>query len=107
MPSDEKKEGLFRRLLHVFYDKKDGARYSFSKIGKMRVHNISDPKVMRPLFRDMENFGGIVFVRKTFNKLIGNALIMDEGDSWAAMHKIMQPYFLPGAMEKTIVEGVY
>jgi cytochrome P450 len=102
MPPEQTKQGLFSRLLHVFYDKKESKRYSFSKIGKMRVHNITDPSIMRPLFRDTDNFGGIVFVRRTFNKLIGNALIMDEGESWAAMHKIMQPYFLPGAMEKTI-----
>jgi cytochrome P450 len=97
-----KKEGLFRRALHVFYDKKEANRYSYSKLGKMRVHNITDPKIMRPIFRDMDTFGGIVFVRRTFNKLIGNALIMDEGESWDQMHKIMAPRFSPGAMEKSI-----
>ena len=102
MASDEKKEGIFRRILHAFYDKKEGPHYAYSKTGKMRVHNITEPKTMRAIFRDMDHFSGIQFVRKTFQKLIGSGLIMDEGESWEAMHKILMPSFTPIAMEKNI-----
>ncbi|TAL31157.1 MAG: cytochrome P450 [Alphaproteobacteria bacterium] len=102
MASDQKKEGLFKRLLHVFYDKKESERYSFSKIGKMRIHDVTDAKTMRAIYRDMDHFSGVEFVRKTFKKLIGSGLIMDEGESWEAMHKILMPSFTPTAVEKNI-----
>lgn len=102
MASDQKKDGFFKRILHAFYDKKEGERYSFSKIGKMRIHNVTDAKTMRTIYRDMDHFSGIEFVRKTFKKLIGSGLIMDEGESWEAMHKILMPSFTPTAVEKNI-----
>jgi cytochrome P450 len=102
MGSDQKKEGIFKRLLHTVYEKKEGKRYSFAKTGKMRVHNITDAQTMRAIFRDMDHFAGIKFVQKTFRKLIGTGLIMDEGESWETMHKILMPSFNPTAVEKNI-----
>ncbi len=102
MASDQKKEGVLKRLLHKVYEKKQNGRYSFTKIGRMNTHNITDAPTMRAIFRDMDHFAGIEFVRKTFKKLVGSALIMDEGESWEQMHKILFPSFNPLAVEKNI-----
>jgi cytochrome P450 len=102
MATDRKKEGFVKRFLHKFYEKKEAPRYSFSKTGNMRVHNITDAKTMRSIYRDMDHFSGIQFVRHTFKKLVGSALIMDEGESWDMMHKILAPSFAPSAIEKNI-----
>lgn len=98
----DKKERFWKRFTRIFYEKKETPGHAFKKIGRMRVHDITDPKVMRAILRDMDNFHGVQFVTKTFNKLIGNALIMDEGESWKIMHDILAPRFSPPAVEKYI-----
>lgn len=102
MASAPKKDGVLKRLLHKVYDKQQQGRYSFSKIGRMTTHNVTDAATMRAIFRDMDHFTGIEFVRQTFKKLVGSALIMDEGESWNTMHKILMPGFTPMAVEKNI-----
>jgi cytochrome P450 len=97
-----KKEGLWQRAVHVFRDKKDEAHYKFEKIGKLRVHEFTDPTAARDILRQDDNFGTPSFVKKAMGRFIGKALIMDEGESWQNMHNLMVDIFSPKGVQKTI-----
>jgi cytochrome P450 len=102
LSSHDKKEGLWKRFVHVFYEKKELPHYAFNKIGKLRVHEINDPGLAREVLAQDNNFTTPSFVKKGIGRFIGNALILDEGESWQNMHNLMVDIFAPKGVNKTI-----
>ncbi len=102
MSEKPKKEGLWKRIVHTFREKKETAHYKFNKIGKLRVHEFTDPVAAREILRQDANFGTPRFVKKGIGRFIGNALILDEGESWQNMHNLMVDIFSPKGVNKTI-----
>src|SRR3982751_5777488 len=86
---------LWQRFKHLFHETISRPHYAFSKVGKMRVHDINEPEVMRTILKDIDTFEGPLFVKKTMEKLIGHSLINDEGDSWRNMHAVFARSFSP------------
>jgi cytochrome P450 len=97
-----KKEGLWKRAIHTFREKKQSLHYKFTKIGKLRVHEFTDPTAARDILRQDHNFGTPSFVKKGIGRFIGDALILDEGQSWQNMHNLMVDIFAPKGVNKTI-----
>lgn len=100
------KEGLWKRVIHTFRDKKENLHYKFTRIGKLRIHEFTDPTAARDILRQDGNFGTPSFVKKGIGRFIGNALILDEGESWQNMHNLMVDIFSPKGVNKTIAPVV-
>jgi cytochrome P450 len=91
---------LWERLKAMFYEHAERPHYMFNKIGRMRVHDIHDPEVMKTILRDIDAFPGPKFVKKTLEKLIGYSLINDDGDSWRNMHHVFAQSFSPKGVQE-------
>ncbi|TAL33290.1 MAG: cytochrome P450 [Alphaproteobacteria bacterium] len=102
MSEKPKKDGLWKRVSRVFKEKKETAHHKFSRIGKLRVHEFTDPVAAREILRQDANFGTPRFVKKGIGRFIGNALILDEGESWQNMHNLMTDIFSPKGVNNTI-----
>lgn len=102
MSPEKKKEGLWKRIVHAFREKKQRPHYAFSKTGRLRVHEISDPAMAREILRQDKKFTTPGFVKKGMGRFIGNALILDEGESWQNMHNLMADIFTPKGVDRTI-----
>lgn len=93
-------ENWWTRFKHHFYETIKRPHYTFNKVGKMRVHDIHDPEVMKTILRDIDTYQGPAFVRNTMEKLIGYSLINDDGDSWRNMHHVFAQSFSPKGVQE-------
>jgi cytochrome P450 len=102
MTGKAKKDGIISRLRKVFKDVAESPHHKLTRIGKLRVHEITDPEVAREILARDENFNTPSFVKKGLGRFIGNALIMDEGESWQNMHNLLIDIFTPKGVNKII-----
>lgn len=94
--------GIWARLRRIFRDTRERPHYVFNRIGGLRVHQVWDPNTVHKILTDTETFGRLGFAKKALSKIIGHALIVEDGDSWTAKRRLMAAVFTP----KMVLENI-
>jgi cytochrome P450 len=93
---------VIRYLISPLYKSEKHENYSFLKIGKLRAHETKDPELVRKAFAERETFAEPQFVGTTLEKIVGNALPVDKGESWKHMRKLLGAAFSPNAVKNEV-----
>jgi cytochrome P450 len=78
----------------------ENPRHNFSRLGLWRAHNISDPVLAKRILRDTENFQKPPYIRNAMAQIMGDALLVQEGEPWQAMHKLLAGIFTPAMIRE-------
>jgi len=100
------KEVLRRAFSHALkpvYQSSKRPGHDYARFGRLGIHTVSDPDLMKTVLMAPDRFVGPPFVNKTMAKVIGDAMINAEGEAWTQLHDILKVGFSSKSVKERII----
>lgn len=99
------KDSFLKKLMTFVERGQPGPHHSFWRVGDLRIHRLTDPKRARAVLQSL-NTTLPSFAKKGLSQVIGNALIVNEGEEWRRKHALFKVLFSPSGVNRVVAPMV-